>query len=236
MSKNNGRKGSDQTTIPNVDLREPPASLVALRNELPHHPIIYRESIKGRNFEECLATIAYMLDIAVDGYYDVEPLCDILYNELKRRGTILVDNAPSVPRDSRLVPATLLETKDSLHIERGTIHAEKVDGNMRLGILEEGTPVILSVAESALLDKQRETQNATIGDSTSGVKEREIITPERFHSPDLPRSNGATIIQLRPYKKKAESHQQPNNDGQSSGLSNSDGQEKRSREGEEQKD
>ena len=129
-----------------IEQREPPASLIALREELPNHPLIYEEAKKGRNFEECLATIAYMLDIALDGMYDVEELCDLLVKELKRVGAISLDGTSTGKvRDSRLVAATLVEMGDRIVIEKGTLEVQEVDGEERLGIVDEdaGTSVLL---------------------------------------------------------------------------------------------
>jgi hypothetical protein len=129
-----------------IEHKEPPASLVALRDELPKHPLIYNEAIKGRNFEECLATIAYMLDIALDGMYDVADLCDLLVTELRRIGTISVDGTSVAKKDPRLVAATLVEMKDRIVIERGTLEIQEIEGEKRLGIIDEdaGTTVLLA--------------------------------------------------------------------------------------------
>lgn len=159
-----------------IEQREPPASLIALRNELPLHPVIYREAIQGRNFEECLAIVAYMLDIALDGMYDVEDLCDLLVTELKRQGAISVDGTTVSKRDHRLVPATILELKDRIVIEKGTVEVQEVGGVERLGIVDEdaGTSVLLAEEGTVRVDSEgnvHETGNNVIEGESKPLSE-----------------------------------------------------------------
>lgn len=161
-----------------IESREPPASLIALREELPKHPLIYVEAQKGRNFEECLATIAYMLDIALDGMYDVEDLCDLLVKELKRVGAISVDGTSVAKKDSRLVAVTLVEMADKIVIERGTVAVETVDGEERLGIVDEdaGTSVLLAEDTSPLKSEDLTGTYTVVEDEPVEDDEKEILT------------------------------------------------------------
>lgn len=94
-----------------IDHREPPASLVALRNELLKFPRISVEAMKGRSFEECLGIIAARLSIVLDGMYDPEKVCDMLYWELKR-----LQN-PAIGKFPGLSGAKLVETADAITLE-----------------------------------------------------------------------------------------------------------------------
>jgi hypothetical protein len=90
-----------------------PESLVELRKELPKHPDIFLLANRGKTFEECLAIIAAELNILVDGYYDVEDLCELLVKTLQCRH---VRNSLS-PHDPRLVPVDITEGFDKIEIK-----------------------------------------------------------------------------------------------------------------------
>lgn len=96
---------------PNIDHREPPPSLVALRNELPKHPKIFAKAIKGRTFEECIGIVAAELLIVLDGNYDVAAVCDMLVWELRRSVT------PGMSKHRGLSGAKIVETKDAITLE-----------------------------------------------------------------------------------------------------------------------
>lgn len=108
-----------------IEQREPPASLVALRKELalPQHKELYDYGIQGRNFEECLARIAHKLGIALDGFYDVPELCDVLLTVLRRKSVLkvigergFVDGDAS-QLDDRLIGIRRIEDKDTVRLE-----------------------------------------------------------------------------------------------------------------------
>src|ERR1700743_771544 len=70
-----------------LEIREPPASMIALRKllSLPENKDIFDAAKAEPTFEGALATIGAMLDIALDGTYDVAELCDVLSSALSRR-------------------------------------------------------------------------------------------------------------------------------------------------------
>jgi hypothetical protein len=102
---------TDKNYHPLIDHREPPASLIALRDELPKHKEIYNKAIKGANFEECLAIVAAELKIVLDGYYDIPELCDLLVWELRRL------DVPMMQKHPALQGAKIVETKDAILLE-----------------------------------------------------------------------------------------------------------------------
>lgn len=114
-----GSETGEQTITHNLETREPPGSVVALRNELPLHKEIYDKAIQGRNFEECLAIIGAELGIILDGIYNAPDLCAMLVRELQRKRAILADGT-SIPRDPALVSAAITVTKDSITIDEVT--------------------------------------------------------------------------------------------------------------------
>lgn len=109
--------GHDLDTHHLISLKQPPPSMIALRNELalPSNKDIYDEAIKGKNIEESLGTVAARLDILLDGTYDMEALCNVLMTALKSRYGY--KNQPHL-RDSRLVSAEIVERKEELTVER----------------------------------------------------------------------------------------------------------------------
>jgi hypothetical protein len=70
-----------------IEIKESPPGLIALRTELakPENKDIAEIAQRETTFEGSLATIAERLNILVDGVYDVEPLCQKLAEEMKKR-------------------------------------------------------------------------------------------------------------------------------------------------------
>lgn len=109
-----------------IDHREPPPVLVALRNELPNHPEIFKAANEGKSFAECLAIICMHLGIVVDDVFDevaLLELCDVIVKELKHRSALKVLGATGIVesaahRDPRLVHARIIETADSLILDQ----------------------------------------------------------------------------------------------------------------------
>lgn len=118
MSKNKSSYGYDNATHHLIQLKIPPPSLVALREELAKHynKDIFDEANKGKTFEECIGTIASMLDIVLDGGYDGAELCDVIVSSLRKRNRL--STKPHL-RDSRLVRAEVIEREKSLEIVEG---------------------------------------------------------------------------------------------------------------------
>jgi hypothetical protein len=105
--------GIDHSTNALLEIREPPRSLILLREELPKHPDIYAAASKEPDFARCLGTIAAMLDIVLDGQYAGDGLCDLLYRALRNRGKH--GTSPHL-LDPRLVNAEIHETEGSLKL------------------------------------------------------------------------------------------------------------------------
>lgn len=113
--------GYDQDTHHLIQIRQPPPSIIALREELPKHPDIYNEAIKGNTFEECIGIIAARLDVVLDGLYDPEPLCAMLVDVLRKRH--MYGSNPSL-RHPDLVDVELVERENSVEVvkrDRATI-------------------------------------------------------------------------------------------------------------------
>lgn len=66
---------------------EPPASLVALRNELalPHNSDLFNYAIKGRNFDECITLLVEKLGMTVQGHETADEMCHKLVTAIKGR-------------------------------------------------------------------------------------------------------------------------------------------------------
>lgn len=105
--------GYDHETHHLIQIRQPPPSIIALREELPKHPDIYNEAIKGNTFEECIGIIAARLDVVLDGLYDPEPLCAMLVDVLRKRH--MFGSNPSL-RHPDLVDVELVEREDSVEV------------------------------------------------------------------------------------------------------------------------
>lgn len=84
--------GAYNTDHPYLEIKEVPSSLVALRAELmkPHNHDIMTYAAEGKNFGECMSRIATFLGVAVDGLYDVGPLCSVLLTMLRERKRVPV--------------------------------------------------------------------------------------------------------------------------------------------------
>lgn len=105
--------GYDNETHHLIQLKQPPPSIIALREELPKHPDIYNEAIKGNTFEECIGIIAARLDVVLDGLYDPEPLCAMLVDVLRKRH--MFGSNPSL-RHPDLVDVELVEKEGTVEI------------------------------------------------------------------------------------------------------------------------
>lgn len=104
--RKNNEGGYDDTTHHLLTLHEPPAVLVAFREELLKHPDILAYAEKAAGFEEALAKVALQLDIALDGMYEPVPLLIMLTEALRNRRFF-----PASPhlRASGLVDVELIE-------------------------------------------------------------------------------------------------------------------------------
>ena len=103
----------DHTTHPLLEIKQVPTSLIQLREELQHHTDICEYAAKGTTFEECLGKIALQLDIALDGIYDMDPLCEVLLIALKNRR--LHGRSPHL-RAPGLVDVEMIETEGGLEL------------------------------------------------------------------------------------------------------------------------
>jgi hypothetical protein len=92
----------------------PPEGVILLRQELIHHPDILEKANKANIFEEALGTIAAELSIALDGVYDPNDLCTMLYNALCNRKS---NNLFPEKRARGLVAAEIVETKGEIKLE-----------------------------------------------------------------------------------------------------------------------
>lgn len=113
VNKPNSAGGTDDTTHHLILIKEPPASLVALRKELAFHPDICSEAVKGNSFQEVLGIICLQLDIAVDGLYDVEPFCAMLVEVLRKRR--FFSSSPHL-RHKDLVDVELVEREGTVEL------------------------------------------------------------------------------------------------------------------------
>lgn len=105
--------GYDHDTHHLIQIRQPPPSIIALREELPKHPDIYNEAVKGNTFEECIGIIAARLDMVLDGLYDPEPLCAMLVDVLRKRH--MYGSNPSL-RHPDLIDVELVEKEGTVEI------------------------------------------------------------------------------------------------------------------------
>lgn len=113
MARSNSEGGYDNDTHYLIQIKEPPASIIALREELPKHPNIYGEAQKGNTFEECLGIIAAKLDIVLDGLYDADDLCQLLLDCLRKRH--MFPDSPHL-RSSKLRDVELIEREGTVEI------------------------------------------------------------------------------------------------------------------------
>lgn len=126
------RKRHDLDTHHLIELREPPASLVALRAELSFHPDIVEYASVGQSFSECLGRIALKLDIVLDGDYDAEKLCEVLEEGMRNR-RLYPGSAGLLGKG--LVRAELVETE-------GELILRKVENNEAPIVVPEGGMVV----------------------------------------------------------------------------------------------
>ena len=103
--------GTDHTTHHLLEIREPPPSIVVLRNllHLPANEDILRASMQAGTFEEAMATIAMWLGIVIDGVYDAAILADVLATALSKR-KLGSELRPHI-LDPRLSSAEILESR-----------------------------------------------------------------------------------------------------------------------------
>lgn len=120
--------GEDRDSHHLITIRKPPESVIQLAQRLqqPPHADILAIAQKGNSFEECIGTIGTLLDIVIDGDYDVDNLATLLVKALDARGTH--GNQPH-KLDSNLLPVELVERKDSfeLILAEGTIAPPPTD-------------------------------------------------------------------------------------------------------------
>jgi hypothetical protein len=70
-----------------------PPEVAWLQKELTHHPELSEKCIKeAKDFEESLAMIATHCGIIVDGYYDVDEICEVLTRALQSKRIIVVQS------------------------------------------------------------------------------------------------------------------------------------------------
>lgn len=121
-----------------LEIREPGSALVELRHQLQlvWNSDIAKYAARGSSFEACLGILASHLDIAVDGMYDADDLCDLLASALKNRFTVR-STQPHL-RDSRLMNVELVERE-------GDITVEVVDNELDVGVVAPSSPVPATV-------------------------------------------------------------------------------------------
>lgn len=105
--------GEYNNSHPLLEIKEVPPGLVALRGELIYHADIVEYAQEGTDFSDCLGRIAVKLDIVLDGFYDVEPLCSMLTEALRNRR--FFPKSPHL-RHRDLVDVELVEKEGSLEI------------------------------------------------------------------------------------------------------------------------
>lgn len=158
-SKSNSSGGSDHDTHHLLDIREMPASLIALRAELGYHPDITDKAQHGETFSECLAIICSQLDIVVDGIYDVEPFCAMLLAALRSRRFGYSDNINN--KTLGLIPAEIVETAEGITLQR-------IDENVST-ILPEGAIVVEDKKE---FSKNKKNKSATAQEKVEPSEEQ----------------------------------------------------------------
>jgi hypothetical protein len=162
------RWGVDHETHHLLEVRVPPPSIIALREELdklglshdPKDKEMYEYVRSGVNFESCIANLAERLDIVLDGLYDAAELCDVLVSALRRKN--MYHNQPHL-RDERLVNVELVEREDTVTVEEvagdiGTIASSKdaAPGHADLMVTPENIPDIVDWDEALRLTDRRE--------------------------------------------------------------------------------
>lgn len=109
-----------------LELKEVPASLTQLRTlfQQPENADIVAYAQQGGSFQECIARTATFLNIALDGLYEVGPLCEVLCNAILSRDSI-GQIAPH-KADGRLVEAEIVETDGEITLQRVAEATEEV--------------------------------------------------------------------------------------------------------------
>jgi len=157
VNKPNSSGGYDNDTHELITLHQPPASLVALRQELMYHPDVIEKSHDAVTFEDALAKIAACLDIALDGLYDVEPLCAMLVDKLRVKRFH--------PNDTALLHAGLVAVELHEHDDKITL-VEKPDEALQLPtdaiVVETGIKPGKNVIKDAILDTPTTDSNQQV--------------------------------------------------------------------------
>jgi hypothetical protein len=112
--KSNEHGGNDYDSHYLLAIKEVPTSLIELRREMGYHPDICAIAIKEDTFSTVLASIALQLDIALDGTYDVGPLCEMLVEALRSKRFNTVSRATPHLRSSKLMNVELVETASEI--------------------------------------------------------------------------------------------------------------------------
>jgi len=113
------RKPEEDRSHPYLIIKETPSSLIELRRliALPSNLDIYEAAIVASTIEDSLGLIAAKLDIAMDGFYDVVEVCEMLCEAIRNRGSF--KSQPHL-RAAGLVSVELVEREGSVEIERRT--------------------------------------------------------------------------------------------------------------------
>lgn len=114
-----GRKLEEDRSHPYLILKETPPALIELRRilSLVANIDLYQAGITGDNIGDCLGRIAAKLDIAMDGYYEIPEVCEMLVEAIGNRGKF--SSQPHL-RAAGLVNAELVEREGTVEIERKT--------------------------------------------------------------------------------------------------------------------
>lgn len=115
MTTEERKWGHNNFTHHLIEIREPPPSIVELRNLLQEaqHADLLTEMQKGKDFPESLGILAARLDIALDGQYDADSLCRMLVTCLRAR---FVHGSSPHLRSPDLVNARLEEAEDEIRL------------------------------------------------------------------------------------------------------------------------
>lgn len=115
MTTEERKWGHNNFTHHLIEIREPPPSIVELRNLLQEaqHADLFEASKAGKDFGESLGILAARLDIALDGDYDVDNLCRMLVTCLKAR---FVNVSTPHLRSPGLVNARLEEAENEIRL------------------------------------------------------------------------------------------------------------------------
>ena len=142
-------------------IKEVPESLYVMRRMLlePQHADIKAEAMKAATFEESIGIIAAMLDIALDGDYEPDPLFTMLCEALRNRGSF--KSQPHL-RAAGLVNAELVERDGDVTLER------KVDAE---GPYIEGTGMVEPVQDAIRGNEDNTNVSSTTrGESVSSIE------------------------------------------------------------------